>query len=150
MASQAIDQHGHPQAAGEGEDRQQIRRECLWQAAHGGAADYGQGAAQGSAAGHPHQSGIGQRVTEQTLHGDAGQCQHRAHGQPEQGAWQADLTEDQLRLLQPLAGKWQAGQAQRGAQGLAQGQADRPQRQGQPERQQQENAQCDEQGAGMK
>lgn len=96
----------------------------------------------------PDQPWIGQRVAEQALHRHPGQRQHRAHGQAEQGPRQADLAEDHFRLGQARSIERQPGQAQRGAQGIAQRQADGTEGEGQPEDQHERNPQRTEQCAG--
>ena len=92
-----------------------------------------------------HQARVGQRVTKQPLHGHTRQCQHRAHCQPQQCARQTDLPEDHLGLLQAVCCKWQTQQAQARALGIDQWQADRPQGQRQPDRQQAQQCQADKQ-----
>jgi hypothetical protein len=100
-------------------------------------ADDGDSRTQRRAAGHPDQPRVRQRIAKQPLHGHAGQREHRTHRDAEQTARQANLTQNQLRLLAVASLHRQSEQPQPGQQCIAQRQADRPQGQGQPEHQQQ-------------
>ncbi|MNN31909.1 hypothetical protein D3C81_1456150 [compost metagenome] len=125
------------QATDEGAHRQQVGFDRRRQATEQAAADDGQGGTERRTTGHTDQARIGQGVAEQPLHCHAGQRQYRTDGDTEQTARQTNLTEDQLRLLRVATFQRQPEQAHPGQQGIAQGQADRPEGQGQPEHQDQ-------------
>ncbi|MNF77761.1 hypothetical protein D3C84_599140 [compost metagenome] len=136
--AEAIHHCGDQQATGKGAHRQQVRFDCRWQPTHQAAADDGDGRTQCRAAGHADQARVGQGVAEQPLHGHPGQGQDRTDGDAEQTARQTNLPQDQLGLWRLAGLDWQAEQPQPGQQGITQRQADRPQGQGQPEHQQQQ------------
>ncbi|MNO50508.1 hypothetical protein D3C76_408860 [compost metagenome] len=143
-AAEAIHHRRDDQATGEGADRQQVRLYRWRHATQQAAADDGEGGTQRGTAGDADQARVRQGVAEQPLHRHAGQRQYRAHGDAEQAARQADLTEDQLRLLRVTPVKRQPQQAHPGQQGIAQRQAHRPEGQGQPEHQHQQQQQTDQ------
>ncbi|MNN30949.1 hypothetical protein D3C81_1446160 [compost metagenome] len=143
-ATEAIHHRRDDQATGKGAHRQQVGFDHRRQATEQAAADDGKGGTERSTAGHTDQTRIGQGIAEQPLHRHAGQRQYRPHGDAEQAARQANLPEDQLRLLRVTTVKWQPEQTHPAQQGIAQGQADRSEGQGQPEHQHQQQQQKDQ------
>ncbi|MNX12493.1 hypothetical protein D3C86_422740 [compost metagenome] len=140
-AAEAIHHRRNDQATNEGADRQQIRLDGRRQTAQHAAADDGESGTERRTAGHADQTRVRQRVAKQPLHRHARESQYRTDRDAKQATRQADLTEDQFRLLRVATVNRQTEQTQSGQQGIAQRQADRPEGQGQPEHQHQQQTQ---------